>query len=97
MFIKKTSEEKTLLDQAIDELFAELKGHDANTDEFDKITTQIEKLYKVKSSLKDENRMSKDALIAVIGNLAGIVMILGYERANVVTSKALSFVLKSKV
>jgi hypothetical protein len=32
----------------------------------------------------------------VIGNLTGILLILNYERAHVVTSKAIGFVLKPR-
>jgi len=39
--------------------------------------------------------VSNPALLGVIGNLAGILLILNYERMNVVTSRAFSFI-KSK-
>lgn len=42
------------------------------------------------------DRVSKDTLAIIAGNIAGIVMIIGYERVNVIASKALSFVMKSR-
>jgi hypothetical protein len=33
----------------------------------------------------------------IAGNLLGIVLILGYEKANIVTSKAIGFVIKGKL
>jgi len=39
-------------------------------------------------------RVSPDTLILVAGNLLGIVIILGYERANVITSRAMNLVMK---
>ena len=41
-------------------------------------------------------RVSPDTMAIVAGNLLGIALIVGHERMNVVTSKALGFVLKSK-
>ena len=47
---------------------------------------------KREASRKD--RFSPDTLLMVGGNLAGILLILNFEKLNVVTSKALSFVIK---
>jgi predicted nucleic-acid-binding protein len=46
---------------------------------------------------KKKIKFSPDTLLAVAGNLVGIVAILGFEKANVVTSKALGFVTKTKI
>ena len=40
------------------------------------------------------DRVSKDALVAAAASIAGILVIVGYERVNVIASKALGFVLK---
>jgi len=98
MFNQKPQPEPSKLDEAIDDLFAELKDHKAIDEDYSKISAELERLYKIKSEIKDpRSRVSPDALIAVVGNLVGIVAILGYERVNVVTSKALGFVLKTKL
>jgi hypothetical protein len=44
--------------------------------------------------LNTPKRVSKDTLVLVAGNLLGIVVILGYEKAHVVTSRAMNFVMK---
>lgn len=41
---------------------------------------------------EDRRRVSSDTLALIAANIAGIVLIIGHERINVVTSKALSFV-----
>lgn len=40
------------------------------------------------------DRVSKDALVAAAASIAGIVIIIGYERVNIIASKALGFVLR---
>lgn len=90
-----TKPQPTVLDETIDAALAQLKGIEVGSDEYNRKMDQITKLY----TLKEKNspkRVSPDTLILVAGNLAGIVLILGYERAHVVTSKALGFVLKSR-
>lgn len=87
------------LDKAIAAAFVELSRHHATSDEYSKTVDQLEKLYKIKSSYEKDNKrtVSLDQMLAVAGNLAGIVLILSYEHMHPITSKALGFVLKSKV
>lgn len=85
------------LEDEIAKLISELEGITPSTDEYEAIVNQIVKLdamtnHKVKPSV-----ISKDALVAVGGNLAGILLILNYEKIGAVTTKALGFVLKSKI
>ena len=90
-----TKTEQTGLDKAIDSVLLEMQGFTADQAEFAQMVDQLDKLYKMKS-YDQGSRVKLEALLPVIGNLAGIVMILGFERTHVVTSKALAFVLKTK-
>ena len=47
-----------------------------------------------KSDLERANRVSLDTWATIGGHILGVVIIVGYERANVITSKALSFVMR---
>lgn len=90
MQIKKTKKEKTGLEQAIDDILFEMKGKDADSDEFAAMVARLDTLYKLKEIDKPK-RVSADTLATITGNLVGIALIVGYERSNVMTSKALSF------
>lgn len=96
MFTKKTDIDKTALETEIDSVLAQMAPLEADAEEYAKMLAHLEKLYALKSLTKD-NSVSSDTVLAIIGNLAGIGMILGYERAHIVTSKALGFVLKGKL
>lgn len=87
--------QKTGLDDAITDALAELKGFSPTEEGYTVAVATVETLYKLKEIEKPE-RISKDTLAVVIGNLLGIAVIVGHERAHLVTSKALSFVLKSR-
>lgn len=96
MSTKKTETEAGL-EEVIGAVQDRLLKTDPDTDEFAKTVDQLDKLYKIKHQMRPD-RLSKDALAAVVGNLAGIGLILGYERVHVVTTKAIGFVMKlSKV
>lgn len=94
MFSRKPKTETTtqeLIDSAKSFLFT----LDPTDSEYDTTLNQIERLHKL--LLKDnEARISPDVLITVGANLLGIVLILNHERLHVVSSKALSFVIKTK-
>lgn len=89
MFAKK-AREKTELDKAIDDALAKLD--DPTTDDYAKITKQLTKLYAMKEAEKPTPRVNSDTLLMVAGNLAGILVIVGYEHAHVITSKAQSYI-----
>jgi hypothetical protein len=75
----------------IDAATAELLKESPGSDRYNKIVEQIEKLNKVAASNRSD-KVSKDGLIAVAGNLLGIGIIVGHERFAVITSKAIGFV-----
>lgn len=93
MFAKKAPVEKTGLEIAIDDLHSQMASVTADTEEYSTMADQLIKLYKLREH-DAPRRISPDTLALVAGNLAGIVLIVGHERANVVTSKALNFVMK---
>jgi hypothetical protein len=97
VFKKKTHDETTTQD-LIDAANSRLFGLEPDTDEYNKVLDQIERLHKLKSRESEgKMRVSPDTLIIVGANLLGIVLILNYEKLDIVTSKALGFVGKSKI
>ena len=94
MFMKKPLVEKSGIDQAIDNVLLEMQGFTADEDEYAKMVDQLTKLHALKVMDRTPDRINKDTLIIVLGNLLGIVMIIGYERTNVVTSKALNLLIR---
>jgi len=93
MFTAKPRDEESGLKKAIDEVIREMARRSSDSDEYAKMVDQLSKLYSLKE-IDSPGRVSPDTLAIVIGNLIGIILIVGHERTNVVTSKALSFVMK---
>jgi hypothetical protein len=92
--LKASTIEPTPLDDAIARLFDSLQGMAPDSDEYSKTADQLLKLYKLNDESKSKKRVSPDTLAVIAGNLAGIVAILGYERAHIITSKAFGLVMK---
>lgn len=82
------------LDKAILIALLQLDTVPAYSEEYIQILNQVERLYALKN-VNRSPRVSPDTMAVVMGNLLGIVFIVGHERAHVVTSKALSFVMKA--
>ena len=91
MFTKTPQNSK--LDALIEDALTACSPHD---EDYDQQVANIEKLYKIKHSAQETRRVSPDTMAIVAGNLVGIALIVGHERAHVVTTKALSFLMKLK-
>lgn len=94
MFTDKPQNEPSELDTVITDALKQLGAYPANSKEY---TTTVDNLIKL-NSMKPQPalmRVSPDTLAIVLGNLLGIMVVVGHERANVVTSKALNFVMKA--
>lgn len=83
------------LQDAIDAASAELLGTKTDSPEYIVLLDHLSKLTKLNEA-NSSKPVSRDTLVLAATNLAGIVLIITHERAHVVTSKALGFVLKSR-
>jgi hypothetical protein len=84
---------ETPLDQEIARLLEMLSSEDVGSDRYAQIADQLVKLYKLQE-VHNTKQVSADTIATIIANLAGIIVIVGHERAHVVTSKAVSFLTK---
>lgn len=85
----------TGIDIAIENLLSELQGFTADADEYSKMTIQLERLHAMKVA-ETPCRVDPNTIAVIVGNVIGIVLILKFERMNVITSKAMLFVSKLK-
>lgn len=86
--------ENEMFNARIKSLFAELSTTDPISEEYQIVATNLDILLKARS-YKDKKIM----LIEVVGgfatNLLGILMIMGYENAHIITTKAFSLLKRS--
>lgn len=74
----------------------QLDGLSVGTDEYADALTTLERLTKLHTQYKGKNQVSADAVVTAAASLGGIALILGFERAHVITTKAIGFVAKLK-
>lgn len=87
--------EKTMLEKEIEAVLLDMKDMDINSDEYEVALNHLTILHEIKSKEKKWN-VSPDTMAIVAGNLLGIILILKHEELNVITSKAMNFVIKGR-
>jgi hypothetical protein len=93
MFAKR-SKADMLLEGEIESVLRHLSVSGVDSADYQKGLNHLTKLYELKGEKPD--RVKKDTMALIVGNLAGIVLILKHERMDIITSKALSFVMRAK-
>lgn len=83
-------EKKPDLQSTIDELFEELKVTSAETEQYEKITDELVKIYNLKA-IDAKRKIDINVLIPALLTFAGVVWITRYERENVLATKGLSW------
>ena len=87
-------DKRTKVERLMDEQLEQLMDQAKTQKEVAEVLALIERREELKSKKK---RLSPDTIAVIAGNLLGIILILGYERANVITTKALGFVIRGRV
>ena len=88
---------KSNYQEAIDDLLIEMKITKKTSEEYQQLNHQLKMLTETQTNKKSGTVKLSEAGIVVGGNLAGILAIIHYEKLNVMTSKALSLVMRPKL
>lgn len=96
MFKKETEPSK--LELAIDVILTRMQYVDPESEEFAGLVARLDRLHSMKiAERNNRNKLSADAILTAGASILGIVLIIGHERLNVITTKALGFVAKPKL
>jgi hypothetical protein len=87
---EKPSAEAIALEATIIELELDMKTKDGDSEEYATMLNRLERLHKLKEKNTPKG-INPDTLVIVGGNLLGIVIIVWFEHAHVIVSKALNF------
>lgn len=93
MFVK--SKPKSRLQIEIDQLVLALGDHTTGSEEYGEIVERLSKLHKINQDTRPAS-VDPNTALTIAANLVGIFMIVRHENLNVITSKALSFVLRPR-
>jgi hypothetical protein len=83
------------LENELNRALTRLRAEMPNSEDYEKMLKLVERLHDMMDEQKPEV-VSKNTLLTVSGNLLGIILILKHERFEPITSKALSFVIRTR-
>jgi hypothetical protein len=95
MFQKPKDSNVQGLETTIDQLISRMSTEEEDSEDYTKMVDNLETLYKLKAETQPD-RVKLDTIAIVAGNLLGIIIIVGFEKSHVMTSKALSNLLKPR-
>lgn len=94
----KKQHEPTEIDLAINRILERMQYVDPESDEYGTLVARLDRLHSMKIAEKnDRSKVSYDAMLTAGASILGILLIIGHERLNVITTKALGFVTKPKL
>lgn len=77
-----------------EKVFLKMSEPDIEQDEWDDLNEK----YRVYSEMvKPSWKFTPDTVLVVAGNIGGILLILNFERLDIIRSKAIGFILKGRV
>lgn len=97
---KEDEEEGHILDEPINNLIAAIAGMDEGEEKYTAAINDLKTLMELRNrdyDLDAKPLVNPDVLVAAGAHILGIVLILGFEKANVITSKSLNFVPKIRI
>lgn len=90
LFKRTTNPNEAKLNSAITRTHISMVASETDSDEYQRLLTQLERLQALKPE-KASRQVSTDAIVGAVANLIGILIIVNYERENVMTTKAMNF------
>jgi hypothetical protein len=83
------------VDPLIGVVLEEMQRKGVYSEEYPGLLDKLERLHEIKKQHR-RNRVSRDTLAMVFGNLAGILLIVAYEQKHVVTSRGFGQIIRPK-
>ena len=79
----------------INDLLPKLANAEPGTEEYQKLLNHLQQLAAIRDASRPKS-LSQDAVVTAASSLLGILIIVGHERAHVVTSQAMKFIRMAK-
>lgn len=81
------------IDPLIDRVVEQMHTKGVDSDQYPSLLAYLERLHKIKTHERRE-LVSPDTIALIVGNLAGILLIVAYEQKHVITSKGFTQILR---
>jgi hypothetical protein len=90
---KEIPRHQRMLEREYVRILAMLPIHPADSQEYAKLLGNVERIHEM-MDIKKPSPVSRETLLTVGANILGILLIIKHEDVNVITSKALGFVIR---
>ena len=91
-------DKRTKLEMEIDDVLEYMHVLSPTNEKYKEVSENLERLHKMKMAEKPvKSRVSPDVIVTVTGSIFTVGAILWHEKADVITTKALGFVLKGRL
>ncbi len=80
--------EKTDLEMEMDSIIEKIMKEDPTKEEYKNAAEAYKVLAEAKETIERKRKISGDAIITVLAHLFGLAVIMNYEKAEVITTKA---------
>lgn len=86
------------VNNAVNQVLLNMELSQPGTDEYTTMVDNVTKLLKAKAESQEDSYPTwlpkPDTIALIVANLAGIVLVMNYEKAEIITTKAFGFVPK---
>ena len=96
MFGKPKKDKRSSIEREIDDVIEVMSILKKDSPEYTKMAANLAVLMEGKSFNKENTKVSKDVIVNGLFSLGGIALIVGYEYAHTLGSKAIGFVIKGR-
>jgi hypothetical protein len=87
-FVKKPSP----IDEEVTRLLSKLNTLDPESEDYTKAVANLKVLMEARGVKSKSSSVSPDMMLSVAANLAGLLIVLNYERLGIITSKAFGMI-----
>lgn len=95
MFKPKSPHKETGLEIARDKALSDMTNFTADDDEYERMIAHVKTLTEL-IDLEKSEEVSPNTIAVILGNVVVALIVVSYESKNVVTSKVLSFLQKTR-
>jgi hypothetical protein len=88
-------DKRTTLEKEIDGVIEIMEQTNPGTEIYSIMADNLHRLYEAKGK-EPKRGISPDTIVLVAGNVLVVVLILTYEQTHIITTKALSFILRGR-
>lgn len=91
----RTKKSESEFDKEVDAILRRLSDVDPATDEYQKLCESLNRIADIRDRMNRKKKsVSPDTMALIVANLAGIIIVLGYEQGHIIASKAFSMISK---